>query len=61
MLHTFMLVILLQRFDYPTAGLTSVTVGPYYMAQTCIASKEAVRKQGVVVDAFCVEVDRPHI
>lgn len=54
--YVFFLVILMR--GYNTFNTSTVQVGPFYSPNTCLEAKESVIHRQLVVDAFCVRVDR---
>jgi len=56
MSYAFVLVILMR--GYNTFNTSAVQVGPFYSAQSCLDAKKSVLDRQLVVDAYCVKVDR---
>jgi hypothetical protein len=56
MSYAFVLVILMR--GYNTFNTSAVQVGPFYTANSCLEAKDFAMQRKLVVDAFCVKVDR---
>jgi hypothetical protein len=56
MSYAFVLVILMR--GYNTFNTSAVQVGPFYDGKSCLEAKAYVMQRQLVVDAYCVKVDR---